>query len=614
VSHDRPGALPCAFAVVRARPGRELPADLLQRLDTARPTLTFTPDERVAWSDDAGSTTVVAWQSGDADEGGRPVRRWAVDDRGIRLTAGRVRAKGRRWTAPHTWADEHAARLRLEPVEAVLDSLTGQFQLLSLDGEGRGVLAGDPLGYAFTFHAADDDIDVFASGAGLAAAALTPLGRRPERDPTSTSWFVYAPYHVGAGTGYAGVELLREGTVVPFEPGRRPVAGGRPAPWLDGAPLAGCGREQLLDRIVESVADEMQAALALDADERIVDLTGGKDSRLMLAVALLAGLADRCTFATFGPETLGDVQVARQIADRFALTHRWGLDDRAPVEDHFDRDVRAFSRATAALVNVWHTKRPRQPTGRVRVSGSFAEVLRAHTPIRSRRPVIDTLATRQVRRFRQRFLPLLHDDIADRLDAVVVAEMTDDPRGGSDALDLFETFQARNRTRKFWGPLFELESDERIWPLVEVDTVRAAFALGGAERQIERVHYEIIRRASPDLAAIPFAGSGWSPALDASPATTPATATVTSRAAPPPASAGESPRPARSEALIAHMRRTSTENRQAVLADLLQDASSPAWELVDRRATLDAFDRWDDLPGRHRLQVFGVVTAMLWLA
>jgi hypothetical protein len=268
-------------------------------------------------------------------------------------------------------------------------------------------------------------------------------------------------------------------------------------------------------------------------------------------------------------------------------------------------------------VNVWHTKRPRQPTGRVRVSGSFAEVLRAHTPIRSRRPVIDTLASRQVRRFRQRFLPLLHDDIADRLDALVVAEVTDDPRGDTEALDLFETFQARNRTRKFWGPLFDLESDERIWPLVGVDTVRAAFALGGAERQIERVHHDIIRRASPDLVSIPFAGPGWSPALDADPVAHPRTGpptTATAGHAPPTPLAGESPPAGRSEALIAHMRRTSTENRQAVLAELLQDATNPAWDLVDRAATVEAFQRWDELPGRHRLQVFGVVTAMLWLA
>jgi hypothetical protein len=378
--------------------------------------------------------------------------------------------------------------------------------------------------------------------------------------------------------------------------------------------LAHLGQEQLLDRVVEAAADEIEAALHLDADERFLDLTGGKDSRLMLAIALEAGLADQCRFATFGPDTLRDVQIARQIADRFGLDHRWGLDQHVPGDEHYGERVRRFLLPTAALVSIWHAKHPGPPTGRVRVSGTFGEILRTHRQIPGRTPSITTLARRLVRRFRRRSLDLLTPDVVDELDRVATAEITDDPAGGSDPLDLLETFFARNRTRKFWGPLLQMESDERIWPLVSVETARAAFALGSHERQIERLHYEIIRRASPELAAIPFAGPPWSPALSAVPDARAGRPTVpgptddrTDTDNTPDDQRG------RAEPLIALMRRTSTDSRDAFITDLLHDVGNPAWTFIDRQATVDAFERWATLPSRHRQQVFGALTAVLWL-
>jgi hypothetical protein len=607
VNSTGPDSLPSAFVVVVAAPGCRLADEVITGVGGTDPPFWFEPDSRYGWVDDDRRTLVAVWQRRGAVLGDR----WHDVDGELAVTTGRLRRVGAPWSSPSSWAEELGARLRLERVENVVDSLTGAFHLLTLDRTGAGSLAADALGQAFTYHGSNDDVQVFSSEAVLAAGALAGSGPRPARDPVASSWLGYTPYHIGLDTGYAGVSLLREGTVVRFD-GGPPRLEGRPAPWLTPGPLSRVGHEGLLDRIVDAITDELQAASNLDADEWVIDLTGGKDSRLMLAVALLAGIAGRFSFMTVGPESLGDVRVARQVADEFGLDHRWGIDRHAPHDDPYPGRARRFTEATTGLVSMWHAKSAGPDTGRVRVSGSFAEVLRTHQPVAGTPPDAHVLAARQVRRFESRAMPLLDADLVARFGERVLAEFTDDPTGGAPPLDVLETFFARNRTRKFWGPMLSMERDQRIWPLVNRETVGAAFAIGGHDRQLERVHYDIIRRASPRLVDMPFAGPGWARELTGEPDPVPTSpdpagdAARAVRPTPTPGTVGNEP-------LITMLRRTSAGERDAFLHELVEDRTNPAWELIDRAATAGALAQWGELPARHRQQVYGVLTAALWL-
>ena len=58
---------------------------------------------------------------------------------------------------------------------------------------------------------------------------------------------------------------------------------------------------------------------ALPSDRRHADITGGRDSRLILALMLEAGVTDAFDFRTIGAPHAPDAVVGARIAERFGL-------------------------------------------------------------------------------------------------------------------------------------------------------------------------------------------------------------------------------------------------------------------------------------------------------
>lgn len=490
--------------------------------------------------------------------------------------------------------------------DELLRDAAGAFSVVSLEST-RAVVGCDALGFAFVFHAKNEDIDVFASSAEVAARCIAGAGAAPGKDLLAACWTAYAPYPIGERTGFDGVRLLPEGSVVELEFGREPHFGGVQASWLRFDQLLDESTDALLERIAAAIDDELVATLASSPTRPYMDLTGGKDSRLVLAEALRLGIAREFTLRTVGPPNLRDVEIASDIARHFGLEHETGwpwYGRQAPYRDR----VLDFVRATGGMANIWDLKVPRVGHTDVRVSGMTGECLRAHRPIRP----VDVTAERVVRMTRASFrnggLRLLRADAERALDALFVQELLDDPVGGSHPLDLLGTFYVRNRARKFRGPMDQLEADLRSWPLCHPDAVRAAFALTPGPRQDEIVHFELVRRASPALAAFPFAGQGWQPHLAEQLATPLHEVPRAPREHGDPAPVAAS----KAEPLIARGHRKTIDDRATFLAEVFGSASSSVWELLDRSQVLDALDRIGALSVKQRRQLFGAATAAVW--
>ena len=76
-----------------------------------------------------------------------------------------------------------------------------------------------------------------------------------------------------------------------------------------------------LEEVRGEVTTAIRMALAVSATKLCTGLTGGKDTRLILAILLAEGLASEVEFQTFGQPDLPDVVVAQQIAEAFGLHH-----------------------------------------------------------------------------------------------------------------------------------------------------------------------------------------------------------------------------------------------------------------------------------------------------
>ena len=127
-------------------------------------------------------------------------------------------------------------------------------------------------------------------------------------------WLALASYPMDDSTGFDGVRLFPQYTTARIDAGTVTFEHDVPAYVCDpDEPL--CDPEEVAEELEADVVSALRYAIARSSERPHLELTGGKDSRLVLAVALRAGLADSFTCVTYGPEHLPDMQVARSIAE-----------------------------------------------------------------------------------------------------------------------------------------------------------------------------------------------------------------------------------------------------------------------------------------------------------
>jgi hypothetical protein len=582
-----------AFLLMAAHPGqRPSPRQLALAARADAADLGFRADHHVYWSSADGGIVVGAWERrGDAAAGSRV----HVDGSGVALVVGTLRRRGRPWQGEGGWAEELAAAARSKPLGVLASDLEGVFTVVMAAPDGTATVLGDPLGHRCTYIAETDDVVIVSSRAALAAAAATSAGT-PRLDVWSACWPAFAGFFVGDRTGFEGVRLLGPGRRVELRPGAVPVIVDGAIAWSSAEVPRGLPTDDVVEQVRAELADALRAVLTYPAAEHVLGLTGGKDSRLLLAVLLGEGLAGDYQFLTIGPPSLGDVQVASALAARFDLDHRVEL-PRADEPRDYETVVREFVEATAGLVNVIDLHAGLPARDELRVTGLGGEILRNFRIVPER-----WRGARLVPEF-ARFagfgrLQLVRPDLAGEYEIAMRADMLADPAGAGDPLDQLGSFYLRNRVRSARiGPSEEVVARRRALPLSSKRVVGGAFALPAERRQAELVHYAVTRRCCPSLVAEPFAAKGW-PAELAAFVDEPV----------PAARAGVGAEP-----FVARVRRTQLDRRRPVLRAVFEERGNPAWDVIDPAVALDALERYDALNGPERRQLFGAATAALWL-
>lgn len=179
--------------------------------------------------------------------------------------------------------------------------------LLVDEARGRSVLFNDRLGMERLFVYEDEDRYVFASEAKAILAAV-PATRRFDREGLAE--FLATGCTFGERSLFTGIRVLPASTAVHFSPGsakaRRYFD---PATWEDPEPLS---EPDFLDALAVTVDAAVRNDLA--PGSTALSLTGGLDSRMILAAANPLDRAVPCyTFGSMYRETY-DVRVARAIA------------------------------------------------------------------------------------------------------------------------------------------------------------------------------------------------------------------------------------------------------------------------------------------------------------
>ncbi|MBW8910457.1 MAG: hypothetical protein JF564_00820, partial [Sphingomonas sp.] len=209
------------------------------------------------------------------------------------------------------------AQLLDDPAASWPDDIAGEYAVARLHPDGTLTGFSDQAGLHQLFHG-PAETPVLTNRAGLAAAVL---GDRTA-DPSSLTWLAAIGYRVGTATAYRAVTQLAQEQVLSFGPdgmASRPSA----------APIVRFeedrGWSPALDALLAEGIAQAQAAIQLGiAAEGPIDLpiTGGKDSRVILALCLASGLKHRLRLFTRGYAGHPDVIAGAGIAAALGLPHR----------------------------------------------------------------------------------------------------------------------------------------------------------------------------------------------------------------------------------------------------------------------------------------------------
>jgi hypothetical protein len=309
----------------------------------------------------------------------------------------------------------------------------------------------------------------------------------------------------------------------------------RPSPvWVWPEPSDDGGRENLSpaewDEITDALVTNFRALRSFSGRVRL-SLTGGKDSRLCLALAKAAGLEHRIGTVTTGAVDSPEVQCAAAVAEAAGFSHKHAgppvtiaqvLAGNAPFNpDAVWRRLRQHAYRFEAIVCPWDGMTDPLRSTRVNVKGFGGELYRgpgghAKRFKREHPTTVEAMANMFVD-YHQPHDPLKvlrPDEVAFQAEWLKSWVHDEVKRVRFDLAP--EKFYVDYRLGHWNGPLGQSTPWRiNVNPLLLPTATRKILELPLEIRGSERFHFEVMRRAAPELVAVPFLNDVWAPEIAA---------------------------------------------------------------------------------------------------
>ena len=362
-----------------------------------------------------------------------------------------------------------------------------RFVDIDIDGTGQGTVRQDEFGLAPLYVATRDAFSFVSNRPDLIALAQHGvLGRWPERDRAFSALLAFKGLPMGDRTGYAEVRCVPFLAHVQVAGANARLVDPPSPPWAPSRPASDLARA--VDELETSAAAQLRQVVdctTRDGGRPRLELTGGRDSRLVLALAIRSGTIDGFDVVTYTGDAQ-DPRVARQVARCANAKHL--IEYRPPVADSpFER-----VRTTSGALNLSESHRANPGSALATVmSGLVGETLSSNypstAPLKTRGQVLRAF-------IEQPNLDLLTEPAW--VEAVVeTMQLLLAPLAqGADTEDLLDAFYVQHRVRR-WISVRPEAFSATAFPLYCPTAVRFAFALGWQGRVEHRIHDAIIERA-----------------------------------------------------------------------------------------------------------------------
>ncbi len=394
----------------------------------------------------------------------------------------------------------------------VEDRLAGHYARVQIDAFGQGTVHQDPYGLHPLYIGSVRGVTLVANRPHLVAAELEQLtGERAARDHRCAAWLAFSGRPIGDRTGYEDVRCIPFGAILQIDPDHGVRFSFTDAPWR--LPVTDID-DSCIDRIEAELIANLRAAIRAMGHTPRLQLTGGRDSRLVLALAVRAGLLRDVEIVTHGKAGTPDAIVAKELATSLGLRHtisKWN--DGVVVRDELCPHVGRVAGAVGCIDSSISLSKD----GRMTLSGFHGETLRTHWPdlpsYENLRSVVTGYLSRPSGKtgilHRDAYTSALTDGIQSLLEP---AEQMVRPG------DLFDIYSIQHRVRRWLSARPERLADEFL-PLYYPPATELAFQMDWRDRVAGRIHSTIIERAGRLLSQPPYYKPGglYKPATISSP-------------------------------------------------------------------------------------------------
>lgn len=503
-AHGQTG-LVLSFLVLASRTGERLRASDIDRMATqAWQRLPYEPASHVRWMATGGRIALLAWDL--HRDGDPPGPRWFADERGITAFGGYAHPIGGRWRSG-SWARQLGELYPDGVLRPGVHPCWGMFTMVRLTEQGAGFVTPDPLSMGHVFRSTTTDLEAISNRADLAAIAADTY---EQRDPEGLGWLLVYEYIVDVQTSFRGVRRLKTGIANTIDADGAVheirVDGDR---WYAEPPEYG----DILPIFADDLRDHMATVAGLDRPVQL-SLTGGRDSRLVLALAVAAGVEKSFGYMTaesFPGELDPDVHVAEMVAQRFGLQHRvMRMDHSSWTPAEFEQRVRLHAHTTSAMMGAKGPRNRLAIRAHTQVSGAFGENLTGSRSGDGPTTTVEDACSFMEGKMYGGGRGFLHPEAREHYVLRLRAMFDELAADGTAPDELPYRFYVDNYLQGGIPREVEIPGiNPNVEPLYSVHLPTIARAAGWYGRRHHRIHFDLMREASRELAQMPFAGFSW---------------------------------------------------------------------------------------------------------
>lgn len=397
-----------------------------------------------------------------------------------------------------------------------LQDRTGTFTAIAANASsGDTEIWLDDLNSAMCFVVRNGADFAVSSNVHMLAAWLRCQGVEPTRG--IEPFLSHAVFGSGLTTGdlYQEIQILRAEERPVIENGKLVIKSNDPV-WPD---LLSASYAELVEEAGHRVKRRMTALTQMhDNDCRIFDVTGGQDSRIVLAAIIGGGMTDEWLIHNYLAPKHPDSNFARFVSETFNL-RQVRLPKTAATDLSFATAIRLdVFHAMGAAANNGNLSRFRTP-GLLHVNGGFGELGGKSQDTKRFRNFQKDMRTRVefIDEYLLKLLAVTGDDgltpaitewTRHKLDTEIAASMGD----RLELPDMPTVFYRRGKARSHFGVASHLRSMrcQNANVLSDPFLTAAALKLGPEKSSMGRINFDLIcQLGGKDIAALPLVGSRW---------------------------------------------------------------------------------------------------------